>query len=192
MDNKKLLQECGIYKDGDAIIYGYCLPKVWEIAVYGKLSPLVGMTNFAITRNEDYINIIPLDKVTAKIIVEQKITIPCNEITHIDIDKGSFGFYKISLMKQDSCLFFFEISERITPEVEENLDIFFNGFQCNNKEIIKTKTPIGIYVLIVLFLGLFLIGAILSFSMGDYFVAIFLTVLFIYFLYLFIKSNRKS
>lgn len=192
MDNKKLLQEYGIYNDGDAIIYGYCLPKVWELAVYGKLASLVGITNFAIIRNENDINIIPLDKVTGKIIIEQKITIPCNEISHIDIDKGSVGFYKISLMKQDSCLFFFEISERITPEVEENLDIFFNGFKCNNKEVIKTKTPIGIYLIIFLFLGIFLFGAIASLSMGNYFQAIFLLALFVYILYLFIKSNRKS
>ena len=74
MNNMKILQKENLYNEGDCFVYGTVLPSFLEIALYGSFfGGLIGMTNFAITRNKEGILIFPCNKVTNKVILDKNI-----------------------------------------------------------------------------------------------------------------------
>lgn len=187
MNNLEKLKNAGIYKENNAFLYGTSLPDLWQYAAYGStLATLVGMTNFVILRNEHGIVILPCDKIKNEIMLDKKIFIPINEIKYFNVENGNVGFYKISIMGQEKCLFSFQISKNVTPPLRENLDLLFNGIDCKNNEIIKepNKTFVGIGIFMLL--AIMAITLIFSIADGDYFIALCCIIFFIWF----IKNKR--
>lgn len=193
MDNLEKLKTEGIYKEGDAVLYGNSLPALWEIAVYGgALASLVGMTNFLIVRNNEGIIIFPCNKVTNGIIEEKKIVIPISEITHFNAEKGNFGFYKISIMGQEKCLFSFQISENVTKPIRENLKLLFSNFECKNIEIIKEPNKLFVGISTFVLLALLVIAFVFAIIEGEYFIALCAALLPVWCIYALIKGKKKK
>lgn len=193
MDNLEKLRNEGIYKDGDAFLYGNSLPDLWEIAVYGgALASLVGMTNFVIIRNNEGITIFPCNKVTNGIIEEKKIFISINEVTHFNVENGNVGFYKISIMGQEKCLFSFQISKNVTKPIRENLNLLFNNFECKNIEIIKEPNKLFVGICTFVLLTALIVAFVVAIIEGEYFIALCAATLPVWCIYTLIKGKKKK
>lgn len=193
MDNLEKLKSEGIYKDGDALLYGNSLPALWEIAVYGgALATLVGMTNFAIVRNEQGIVILPCNKVTNAIILEKKIFIPSNEVKFFNVENGNMGFYKISIMGQDKCLFSFQISKNVTQPIRENLDLLFNKLECKNIEIIKKPNKVFVGICVFVLIAVMIIAFVAAIIEGEYFIMLCGSFFFAWLIYALVKAKKKK
>lgn len=193
MDNLEKLKNEGIYKEGDALLYGNSLPSLLEIAVYGgALATLVGMTNFVIVRNEHGIVILPCNKVTNAIILEKKIFIPLNEVEYFNVENGNMGFYKISIMGQDKCLFSFQISKNVTQPIRENLNLLFNNIECKNIEIIKEPNKGFAGICTFILIAVMIITLVVAIIKGEYFIVLCTTFFFVWIIYTFVKSKKKK
>ena len=193
MDNLEKLRSEGIYKEGDAFLNGTSMPAMWEIAVYGgTLGTLVGMTNFVIVRNEQGIVIMPCNKLTNAVMLDKKILIPSNEVKCFNVENGNMGFYKISIMGQEKCLFSFQISKNVTQSIEENLDLLFNNLECNNRDIIKKSNKVWIGISAFIILALSIIGIIGAIIKGEYFIVLCGSLFLAWFIYAFVKARKKK
>ena len=193
MENMEKLKQEGIYNEGEVFLYGTSTPELWQFAVYGgPLAAIVGTTNFAITRNEENVIIVPCNKLTNAVILEQKIVIPNKEITHFNVDNGDMGFYKISIMKDDACLFSFQVTKNVTPILRENLDLLFLNFNCTNKEIIKEPNKFFVGFGVFLLILVMIMALIFSIIHGQYIVMFGCVYFFWWLISTYIKSKKKK
>ena len=193
MENMEKLKQEGIYTEGDAFLYGVSTPELWQFAVYGgPLAAIIGTTNFAITRDEKNITIVPCNKVTNAVIIEQKIIIPNKEITHFNVDHGDMGFYKISIMKDEACLFSFQVTKNVTQMLRENLDLLLLNFNCINKEIIKEPNKFFVGFGVFLLILVMIIAFIFSIIQGQYIVMLGCLYFFWWLISTYMKAKKKK
>ena len=89
MNEIEKIKEVGLYKEGDAIIYGVIMPSILDYAAYGSFfGTIKGMGNFIIIKNEESLIIIPRNKLTNGMNLDKKFAIPLNEIRYLHAKKS--------------------------------------------------------------------------------------------------------
>ena len=192
MNEIEKLKEVGLYKEGDAIIYGVIMPSVLDYAAYGSFfGTIKGMENFIIIKNEESLIIIPRNKLTNGMNLDKKFAISLNEIRYFDAKKSG-GMIKFSIIgDENKCLFSFLMTRNTTDDIRKNLNILFSNIECKNLENIKPMNKGLITLSIIITLIIFFICVLFSIAEGEYIITVIAVGIIIYILYLVIKNGNS-
>lgn len=190
MNEIEKLKEVGLYKEGDAIIYGVIMPSILDYAAYGSFfGTIKGMENFIIIKNEESLIIIPRNKLTNGMNLDKKFAISLNEIRYFDAKKSG-GMIKFSIIgDENKCLFSFLMTRNTTDDIRKNLNILFSNIECKNLENIKPMNKGLITLSIIITLIIFFICVLFSIAEGEYIITVIAVGIIIYILYLVIKNG---
>lgn len=190
MNEIEKLKEVGLYKEGDAIIYGVIMPSILDYATYGSFfGTIKRMENFIIIKNEESLIIIPRNKLTNGMNLDKKFAIPLNEIRYFDAKKSG-GMIKFSIIgDENKCLFSFLMTRNTTDDIRKNLNILFSNIECKNLENIKPMNKGLITLSIIITLIIFFICVLFSIAEGKYIITVIAVGIIIYILYLVIKNG---
>ncbi len=166
----KKLETDGYTKRGDICLLAEINPSNLELFTFGYLFSVVASTQYVLNIDDEFITIIPIDKLSAKPITEEIKKIPVTELHHIKISKGMLTYQKYSLFdKDDKCLFAFEVLTTTTGIVYDNLKRLIDKYPHEGDKLFKVST-LKLVVIFSSFIALaifFLYGGITGIIDGD-------------------------
>ena len=186
---ENLLRREGILEDGDNLFIVYTLPSMLKIAFYGSILASLQTTNYVLIQKESGIMIIPYNSIDTNLILDKKIFIKNNDITSLKLSSQN-GLYIIDIMKEDICLFSFQISQLLVGEYKNKINIFLNSYKCDNREIIKKTNNIKAIILSII-ISAFLLAVFIYAILEKEWIIVTISILsVVYIIYSAMKSKK--
>ena len=133
--------------------------------------------------------IIPYNSIDTNLKLDKKIFIKNNDITSLKLSSQN-GLYIIDIMKEDICLFSFQISQLLVGEYKNKINIFLNSYKCDNREIIKKTNNIKAIILSII-ISAFLLAVFIYAILEKEWIIVTISILsVVYIIYSAMKSKK--